>query len=109
MYITTTKVFTKWINQNITKNSKTIYQAVFTEFNNAKDYEYYTGGDPWRDYDYKTGLYKAIKIIYNWDCYALPVYLTAESLGNTCNRIKRAGLRLTPDNLIYALSNELEI
>lgn len=67
----------------------------FTVINcGQRDYSIHIG-DPFTAFDYgdysvKTGLFKAIRVDYSPECYALPAYLTTEYL----NKLYRPGMSL---------------
>lgn len=87
MNIATTKTLAREMNKCRPACVEMISREQLTESNYYLSVGLNSSTD--RDYDYNTGLYNVIEIIYKSSCYAMPRYLTTEDLVKIFRRAAR--------------------
>lgn len=103
MIVKATKVFAKELNKAL-KGHGNIERLEYVEMDEY-NWHLLTGGNWYNngeDYNERTGNYKAIKVIYDAECYASNVYLLTEDL--RCNYANNDTLETYTDRLANALA-----
>lgn len=84
MKVASTTTMTKLLNDAIKhhniKDRQFKYETLEEDdYKMNVDYDTYNA-EEWGDYNYKTGKYRVIKVLYPYEYYAMPSYLTTASL-----------------------------
>lgn len=57
------------------------------------------------DFNFETGLFNTIKVVYDPECYAMDRYITTKELNSWCNRLKD----ITVDTFINAVHDHVAV
>lgn len=111
MRIQTTKTLTNALNKEV---KKTNYNMRFDHIEiSSYDYSRIVSinfDDMEKDYDYRSGKCKAIKVIYPGECYAMENYITTNDLLRIANKIDGTIYDpLTVENFAQHVFEEYEI
>ena len=105
MNIATTKTLAREMNKRRPDCVEMISREQLTESNYYLSVGLNSSTD--RDYDYNTGLYNVIEIIYKSSCYAMPRYLTTEDLTKIFRRAARNSKAVTLEQFAEEFNAEL--
>lgn len=77
MKVQVTKTLCKELKKNIKSFDIEYIELPLNQYKSTIDFDIY---DHEIDYNFEKGVFKAFKIIYPYDCYALPQYITTKDL-----------------------------
>lgn len=86
MKIQVSKIFARFINETATETGAKFYAEVLEMSETAYKFNVNIWGPDWIDYNPKTGKFKAIRVSYPPEFFAVPIYLTTENLNKAFTR-----------------------
>ena len=107
MNIATTKTLAREMNKRRPECVEMISREQFTECDYYLSVGLNSSTDS--DYDYNTGRYNVIEIVYKAGCYAMPRYLTTEDLIKIFRRAARNSKAVTLEQFAEEFNAEIEI
>ena len=110
MKLQATKVFTKWLNNNISHFDSVerfdLLKLTEEQYTRYVDYRGVYEPYEYGDYDDSDGTIKVIQVEYLPECYAMPKYLGTKDLQMACKPYIKNG-RIDIEDMITALCNEV--
>ena len=103
MRLNTTKTFANFLKKEMKKLGLN-YEITLEKLNEAQYGWFVDVMSRTNAYDYNTGLYSVLKVVYPYEYYACPKYITKEDLYKTWNK---SGENL--NNFLLDMKNEIEI